>query len=43
MEVKHIHPEYESDQQRKDHLKDTNRACLEAVGALRDPSAKHTV
>lgn len=35
MEIKHTHPKYESDKQREAALKDTRRACINAISALK--------
>ena len=43
MELKHIHPEYENEAQRAERLKDTTRACLEAVQVLRQRAGNPSV
>lgn len=42
MKVKHTHPKYESEVQRKEKLQETQRACMAAVSVLRDAAKKHS-
>lgn len=42
VKVKHTHPKYESEAQRKEKLQDTRRVCLAAVSALRGSTRKHS-
>ena len=35
MEIKHTHPQYTTDDQRIEKLKDTRAVCLAAIGRLR--------
>ena len=35
MEIKHTHPQYTTDDRRKEKLKDTCAVCLAAIGRLR--------
>ncbi len=40
MEIKHTHPQYITDDQRMEKLKDTRAVCLAAIGRLRAKPAK---
>lgn len=42
MEIKHTHPKYTTDEQRKEKLKDTRAVCLAAIGRLRAKPAKQS-
>ena len=42
MEIKHTHPQYTTDDQRLDKLKDTRAVCLAAIGRLRAKPAKQS-
>lgn len=35
MEIKHVHPEYESKEARMEKLKDVRRSCIEQISDIR--------